>query len=123
MSIIQVTSKEEAERQFKTYLTNECSERAAKECWNLKPWSCYRLHDTAGHYKLTEVEDPGEDMLQPVTLKLAHGRDSTMPGVTVTGVLIPDLQECRCGNWDWPTHDQVEAARFKVRAMEAGRRN
>lgn len=86
-----------------------------------------RFHYAIAAYSLTNGR---------VTMTVAHGADSTLPGVGVIGVGASMLIPCGCGNWRRPTDAQTdatrkqlagdvanEAAREKRRSLTKRRRN
>lgn len=65
------------------------------------PPGCYRSvptpsHLLSGHYMLRSYD---EEKSGAVTLKVVHGDDSFLPGVTVFGFDPADLIPCGCGDW------------------------
>lgn len=76
------------------------------------PDGCYRIHGR-GHYIIRSY---GEQADGAVSLTMAHGRDSFLPGVAVFGIDPEKLEACGCGKWKWPSSDQV---RFMERRVEA----
>jgi hypothetical protein len=66
------------------------------------PDTCYRMGDR-GHYSIYSYKEGKDDR---VTLTMAHGRDSFLPGMRVFGVEPEGLELCGCGKWEWPTCGQ-----------------
>jgi hypothetical protein len=84
------------------------------------PWKCYRLKDTRGHYVVLSFSENDEGR---VTLRLAHGLDSSLPGVQVFGIDPADVAECGCGHWEWPTEAQAVATNDRIMRQSAHLRN
>lgn len=84
------------------------------------PPQCCRLKDSRGHY-LPQSYGEGADGRVYVTL--AHGRDSTLPGVAVFGIDPEDTTPCNCGKWESPTQAQVEATNDRLLRETAHHRN
>lgn len=76
------------------------------------PWNCYRSKKAGGHYSVAAYDENG-------TVRVTHGRDSFLPGVSVFGISPDDLEPCGCGKWKFPTHGQVEAIGEKLEARRA----
>lgn len=83
------------------------------------PWVCLRGTNGRenGHYLVLAYEEPKDD--GPITLKIAHGADSFMPGFSVFGVPAEDLTPCGCGEWAWPSEEQAHESCATVDAFKA----
>jgi hypothetical protein len=68
------------------------------------PFGCYRDR-SRGHYQIISYEEHTDGS---VTMKILHGRDSTLPGTAVFGVTGADLVPCGCGQWEERTEDQAQ---------------
>lgn len=69
------------------------------------PDRCYRsTQNPRFHYVIGSYEENAGNVC---TLKLVHGRDSTLPGVATFGQPPDQLIECDCGKWEPPTDGQT----------------
>jgi hypothetical protein len=69
--------------------------------------SCYRhQEDPRWHYVIKGYDLHKETGV--VSLQLVHGRDSSSPGIMTFGQPYEPLIPCNCGNWEWPTGEQIE---------------
>lgn len=84
------------------------------------PLICYRSTENDGHYWIQSYGEPRDD--GPITLTLAHGQDSYLPGVGVFGVAPETLTPCNCGRWSWPTPEQAEETAAKIEVVRACRK-
>ena len=71
------------------------------------PLTCYRSTENGGHYWIVAYDEHKDG--KTVTLTVAHGSDSFLPGASVFGVEPGTLRECDCGSWEPPTGEQKEA--------------
>lgn len=86
-------------------------------CEAYPPWTCYRMVDSPGHYAIVAY-DPTPSLAEPyVMLRLAHGSDSTAPGVAVFGIRPDSVTECGCGKWEEPTPAQARETAERMRAI------
>jgi hypothetical protein len=78
------------------------------------PWNCYRSKEmgTAAHYSIAAYDENG-------TVRVIHGRDSFLPGVSVFGVKPETLVACGCGAFKFPTTAQVAKTGEKLKARRA----
>lgn len=74
-------------------------------------YHCYRSNKSRGHYIITAYTEG-----VPVTVKIAHGADSFLPGVEVFGVDPEELVVCDCREWEWPSQAQADATRKRIDA-------
>lgn len=82
------------------------------------PWVCLRDTKTGrGHYIVLAFDEPEGDAA--VTLRVAHGADSFMPGFEVFGIAPEDMTSCDCGEWSWPSEEQAEESGAEVDAFKA----
>jgi hypothetical protein len=86
----------------------------------LRPTTCYRektnphTHYVIHSYGSSAAHDR-------VALKLAHGADSTLPGVLVGGIDPDSVFVCNCGDWQVPTAAQLEAMDEHFKALDRAR--
>lgn len=82
------------------------------------PWVCLRDIQTGrGHYIVLAFDEAEGDA--PVTLRVAHGADSFMPGFEVFGTAPEDMAPCDCGKWEWPSEEQADASLERADAFKA----
>lgn len=84
--------------------------RVAEVARKYPPTTCYRSTKHAGwHYRIHSYEEPvlPTNPDAPITLKLVHGRDSTLPGICAFGMEYDHLVKCDCGKWEPPTLEQA----------------
>lgn len=82
------------------------------------PWICIRDASTGrGHYIVLAFAEPEGD--EPVTLRVAHGADSFMPGFEVFGIAPEDMRMCGCGAWSWPSEEQAAESSAEADAFIA----
>lgn len=79
--------------------------------------ACYRSRENSGHYQIVSYGETGD----VVTVTLAHGRDSFLPGVAVIGASVETLTVCGCGQWREPTRDQLHERHAHIVAHHAAR--
>ena len=70
---------------------------------------CYKC-DGMGHYIIHSYSNHPDGS---VTLQLAHGRDSFLPGYAVFGIDLSNLSLCGCGKWEKPTREQLNVVTLK----------
>lgn len=84
------------------------------------PYGCYRdSMNPRAHYVITGYGEPHDG--SAVTVALAHGADSFLPGVGTAGFDPEQLTECNCGHWQQPTDEQIEAMKEHFAALERAR--
>ena len=81
------------------------------------PWHCYRINDLAGdplrkgHYAIVAWSDDR-------TMRIVHGSDSFMPGLSVFGIQPSDLMVCDCGKFRYATDAQLKRTKRALDAYE-----
>lgn len=108
----------EAEREAWEQWLAERPPAVAALARRFEPWRCLRMTTNPGHYKPTGY---GEQRDGSVTLTLAHGRDSYLPGVRVFGVEPDTVTPCGCGAWQYPLPEQVRFTERRFAAEQARR--
>lgn len=91
-------------KEFEVWLAQR-PPKVAEVARKLPPDRCYRMAGNAGHYVILSY---AEHKSGEVTLTLAHGRDSYLPGVQVFGIRPESLFDCGCEKWEWPLQEQIE---------------
>ena len=76
-------------------------------------------HYVVQSYQTRSADCPTHAGGPPVTVTIAHGADSFLPGFGVFGIDPADLVPCGCGKWRAPTESQKRFAAARVRAMRA----
>lgn len=71
------------------------------------PYQCLIMKGR-GHYIPISYQEGMDDK---VTMTLAHGDDSFLPGVSVFGIPESDVKICGCGEWEFPTPGRTEATK------------
>lgn len=71
-----------------------------------------------GHYTPISY---GEEFGGGVSMTLAHGDDSFMPGVAVFGIRRDHVRVCGCGKWEWPSKESVAKTKRHVDAVKQRR--
>jgi hypothetical protein len=85
-------------------------------------YMCYRSHERPEHHFAIVSYDMAVDAADKplhVVLTVAHGRDSTSPGIMRMGTPLDSIYPCGCGRWQMPTDEQVDAMKRKVAGMGA----
>lgn len=73
-------------------------EAVQEVAFRVPPDSCYRGEGKA-HYRIHAYDEPAEGPIK-VTLRVIHGADSSLPGMTVFGKDPDSLIPCGCGKWE-----------------------
>lgn len=79
------------------------------------PFGCYKSTENKGHYEIYSYEEHGGD---PITIKIVHGKDSYLPGITVFGVNPNTLVKCDCGEWEPPTELQAQISKDDIEKLK-----
>lgn len=86
----------------------------------VRPTTCYREKTNPHtHYIIHSYSSHRDN--QRVALKLAHGADSTLPGVLARGIDPDNVFVCNCGEWSPPSAAQLEAMDQHFKALERAR--
>lgn len=84
--------------------------RAIATVWH--PYDCYRSTENRGHYTIASYSDNG-------TVRINHGRDSHLPGVSAFGIDPNTLTVCGCKQWEAPTPEQIAQTRRYITQRSA----
>ena len=109
----------EAWEEYYAGMTPGCARMARR----FPPNQCYRDKDHAtAHYWIHAYS---EDIRYPEAkpkVKIMHGRDSFHPGTVVFGFDPEQLVPCDCGNFEFPTDEQMAALNAYVKTLDPNRR-
>src|SRR5688572_25903245 len=82
--------------------------RAIAEAYPM--YECWRSTRNEGHYRIISYSTP-KGQPEPVTVTIAHGSDSYLPGVATYDQPPDQLIKCGCGKWEWPSQEQIARTR------------